>query len=73
MTVATTATAASNGGGRGGAAAGPPPLPHPTDFSTNRSAIRWILLPGLDLASYAAACLAALLHVSAVLLVWESV
>ncbi|PNW70307.1 hypothetical protein CHLRE_17g714400v5 [Chlamydomonas reinhardtii] len=62
MTVATTATAASNGGGRGGAAAGPPPLPHPTDFSTNRSAIRWILLPGLDLASYAAACLAALLH-----------
>ncbi|KAG2450611.1 hypothetical protein HYH02_004451 [Chlamydomonas schloesseri] len=61
MSVATTATGLA-GGGRGGAAAGPPALPHPTDFSTNRSAIRWILLPGLDLASYAAACLAAVLH-----------
>ncbi|KAG2437990.1 hypothetical protein HXX76_005604 [Chlamydomonas incerta] len=59
MSVATTASAAA---GRGGGVAGPPPLPHPTDFATNRSATRWILLPGLDLASYAAACLAALLH-----------
>ncbi|GLI64909.1 hypothetical protein VaNZ11_008302 [Volvox africanus] len=34
-----------------------PPLPSADDLSANRSGLRWILLPGLEVASRAAACL----------------
>ncbi|GIL76267.1 hypothetical protein Vretifemale_5720 [Volvox reticuliferus] len=34
-----------------------PPLPTAADLAANRSGLRWILLPGLEVASRAAACL----------------